>query len=212
MKLSIIGASGGTGQCLVAQALAEGHEISVLQHHSNDFGKAAKNQSVRVVTGSVLDFFAVEEVIRGSHAVLCALGTKDNSPDTHILSQGTRNIVAAMQRLGVRRLVCESSLGVGDSITQTSWFFSRVFLPLFLKHIFADKLKQEAVIRASDLQWIIVRPAALTNGKMRGHYRTASETDKTFRGQSISRADVAAFMLQQVQAETGLQQVVTVSG
>lgn len=211
MKLSIIGASGHTGQCLVEQALAQGHQVSVLQHQSNNFGKKVRPKQIRIVSGSVLDFFSVEEVVRGSDAVLCALGTTLNHTENHVLSEGTRNIVDAMQRLGVRRLVCESSFGVGDSVQQTGWFFHYVFLPLFLKHIFADKLKQEQIVRDSELQWTIVRPAALTNNKARGHYRTASEQETHFRGKKIARADVADFMLLQLQDKKWLQQAVTLS-
>lgn len=211
MKLSIIGASGRTGRCLVEQALAQGHQVSVLQHQSSHFGKKVRPKQLRIVSGSVLDYFSVEEVVRGSDAVLCALGANSNHKDNHVLSEGTRNIIDAMQRLSVRRLVCESSLGVGDSIQQTGWFFRTVFLPLFLKHIFVDKVAQEQIIRASELQWTIVRPAALTNGKARGHYRTASEQEHEFRGKRIARADVADFMLLQLQDKKWMQQVVTLS-
>ncbi len=211
MKLSIIGASGRTGRCLVEQALSQGHQVSVLQHQSSNFGKKVRPKHLRIVSGSVLDYFSVEEVVRGSDAVLCALGTSLNHKDNHVLSEGTRNVIDAMQRLGVRRLICESSLGVGASVQQTGWSFRYVLLPLLLKHIFADKVQQEALIRASELQWTIVRPAALTNGKARGHYRTASEQEIEFRGKKIARADVADFMLLQLSDKKWMQQTVTLS-
>src|SRR3954468_13908057 len=81
-----------------------------------------------------------------------------------VVSQGTKNIICAMEMEGVKRFVCESSLGVGDSKGQGGWFFTYVMLPLLLRHAFADKEVQEKVIQGSTLDWVIVRPGALTNG------------------------------------------------
>ena len=124
---------------------------------------------------------------------------------TTTLSEGTRNVVRAMERLGVRRFVCESSLGIGDSKGQLGFLFNYVVIPLLLRNIFADKQVQEKVIRESNLEWVIVRPAALTNGPRTGVYRSGFETgDKSIRAR-ISRADVADFMLGQVTEATYLR-------
>jgi nucleoside-diphosphate-sugar epimerase len=124
---------------------------------------------------------------------------------TTTLSEGTRNVVRAMERLGVRRFVCESSLGIGDSKGQLGFLFNYVVIPLLLRNIFADKQVQEKVIRESNLEWVIVRPAALTNGPRTGVYRSGFETgDKSIRAR-ISRADVADFMLGQVTESTYLR-------
>jgi putative NADH-flavin reductase len=121
-----------------------------------------------------------------------------------ILSQGTKNITEAMERLGVKRFVCESSLGVGDSKGQLGFFYNYVLIPLLLRNIFADKEVQENIIKSSRLDWVIVRPALLTNGPRTGVCRTGfSITDKTIR-RKISRADVAAFMLTQTAEDTFL--------
>lgn len=117
---------------------------------------------------------------------------------TTTLSDGTRNIVQAMQKLGVKRFVCESSLGVGDSKGRLGWFFTFLITPLFLYKVFADKARQERVIRESSLEWTIVRPTALTNGPRTGAYRTGSDIGHWLRPTKISRADVADFMLKQL--------------
>lgn len=113
-----------------------------------------------------------------------------------VLSDGTRNIVRAMEKLGVKRLVCESSLGVGDSKWRLGAIYNLTFVPLFLRNIFSDKALQERIIKESPLDWVIVRPTALTNGPRKGVYRTG-DVGHWFFPTTISRADVADFMLRQ---------------
>jgi len=115
-----------------------------------------------------------------------------------ILSDGTRNIVQAMERAGVKRFVCESSLGVGDSKWKMGIVHNLIAIPLFLRNIFADKEVQERIIAGSTLDWVIVRPAALTNGMQRNVYRAGPDIGHWFMPSRISRADVASFMLKQL--------------
>jgi putative NADH-flavin reductase len=130
---------------------------------------------------------------------------------TTALSRGTRNIVKAMQRLGVKRFVSESSLGVGDSKGQPGFFFKYVLLPLLLRNIFKDKEVQEKIIQRSDLEWVIVRPGALTNGSRTGVCRSGFDVkDKSIRGK-ISRADVADFMLEQLTSNAFVRKTTGVS-
>ena len=114
------------------------------------------------------------------------------------LSEGTRNIVRAMQRAGIKRFICESSLGVGDSKWKLGIVHNLVALPLFLRNILADKEAQEQIIAGSGLDWVIVRPGALTNGPRRNVYRAGSDVGDWFFPSRISRSDVAAFMLDQL--------------
>ena len=117
---------------------------------------------------------------------------------TTALSGGTRNIVQAMEKHGVRRLICESSLGVADSKGRLGIFYNLLLVPLLLRNLFAGKAAQEQIIQASGLAWVIVRPTSLTNGPRRGRYRTGMDIGHWFRPTSISRADVADFMLKQL--------------
>ena len=121
-----------------------------------------------------------------------------------LLSRSTKLMVCAMERSGVKRFICESSMGVGDSRGQGGFIFTWIVLPILLRHVFADKEAQEKIIEASPLQWVIVRPGGLTNGPRTGKYRAGFEpTDCTITC-SISRADVADFMLKQVTDDTYL--------
>ena len=124
---------------------------------------------------------------------------------TSTLSEGTKNIVRAMEKVGVKRFVCESSLGIGDSKGQLGPLFNYFVIPVLLRNIFADKEIQEQVIKQSNLDWVIVRPGRLTNGPRTGNYKSGfSTTDKSIQAK-ISRADVADFMLQQLTAEAYLK-------
>jgi putative NADH-flavin reductase len=127
--------------------------------------------------------------------VLALLYTAHTPP---IVSEATKCILAAMEREGTKLFVCESSLGVGDSKGQLGRFYTFFFIPVLLRHVFADKEVQEKIIAASHVQWVIVRPGALTNGPKTGKYRAGFPvTDASIQG-SISRADVADFMLRQI--------------
>jgi putative NADH-flavin reductase len=125
---------------------------------------------------------------------------------THVLSEGTRNIVRAMEKQGVRRFICESSLGVGDSKWRLGLLNNLIAVPLFLRNVFADKETQEGIIRESALEWVIVRPTVLTNGARRGVYRAGSDIGHWLIPTRISRADVAEFMLKQVTDDSYLHQ------
>jgi putative NADH-flavin reductase len=121
------------------------------------------------------------------------------------LSEGTQNIVRAMEKLGVKRFVCESSLGIGDSKGQLGFLYNYLVIPILLRNIFADKEVQERVIEESKLDWVIVRPGALTNGPNTGAYRSGFDaTDKSIRAK-VSRASVADFMLKQLTADVFLR-------
>jgi putative NADH-flavin reductase len=122
------------------------------------------------------------------------------------LSDGTRNLVRAMEHHGVKRFVCQSSLGVGDSRGRLGFLYNFLVIPLFLRNIFADKDAQETIIRKSALEWIIVRPTALTNGPRKGVYRAGAGIGHWFFPTKISRADTADFMLKQLAGNTYLRQ------
>jgi putative NADH-flavin reductase len=123
-----------------------------------------------------------------------------------ILSAGTRTIVRAMEKFGVRRLVCQSSLGVADSRGRLGFLYNFFIIPLFLRNLFVDKALQERIIRESGLEWVIVRPTALTNGPRKGSYRVGSSIGHWFFPSKISRADTADFMLKQISSDDYLRQ------
>ena len=130
---------------------------------------------------------------------------------TTTLSEGTRNILRAMEKVGVKRFVCESSLGIGDSKGQLGLLYNYVLVPILLRNIFADKEAQEKLIKESKLDWVIVRPAVLTNGPRTRVYRSGFDVADKFIQAKISRADVADFMLGQLTDDVYLSKTPGVS-
>jgi putative NADH-flavin reductase len=122
------------------------------------------------------------------------------------LSDATRNIVRAMEHHSVKRFICQSSLGVGDSRRKLGFLYNFLVIPFFLRGLFADKTAQENLIRQSHLDWVIVRPTALTNGPRQGAYRAGSNIGHWLLPTKISRADTAEFMLKQLTATDYLRQ------
>ncbi len=203
MKIVIFGATGGTGQELVRQGLERGHDVTAQARSSEKLADLGR-ETLEVVQGDVLDSADVELAVTGHDAVLCAIGA--GAERSTLREDGTRNIVAAMDATGVRRLICLSSLGVGDSRANLGFFTKHIVVGVFLRHAFADHERQEAVIRNSSLDWTIVRPPHLKDGPRTGQYRHGfPPTDRDIQGW-ISRADVADFMLNQLDSDTYVRQ------
>ena len=195
MKLLIFGSTGGTGRELLKQALDQGHQVIAFVRDPSKLSDT-ESANLRVIRGDVLDSAAVERAVAGQEAVLSTIGA--GAARSTIREDGTRNIVEAMEKAGVQRLVCQSSLGVGDSRANLGFFTKYIIVSVFLRHAFADHERQEAVVKRSSLDWTIVRPPHLKDGPRTGAYRHGfPTTDRRVKGK-ISRADVADFMLKQL--------------
>jgi putative NADH-flavin reductase len=208
MKIVIFGATGGTGRQLVQEALDAGHEVTAFAREPAKLDDI-RHANLRLVQGDVLDRAAVESAVAGHDAVLCAIGA--GAGRTTLREEGTAAIVRAMQKTGVRRLICQSSIGVGDSRANLGFLTAYVIAPIFLRHAFADHERQEAVVRDSGLDWTIVRPPHLNDGPRTGVYRHGFPVNDTTIQSKISRADVADFMLTQLKDDTYVHQTPGVS-
>jgi putative NADH-flavin reductase len=197
MKLAIFGSTGGIGRNLVEQALDQEHMVTAFAR--NPAKLEIEHANLTVVQGDALDSASVEKAVDGQDAVLCALGAGAKGA---IRTEGTRNIVQAMEKAGVSRLICLSSLGVGDSQANLNFFWKHIMFGLLLRGAYADHVSQEDFVKQSRLDWTLVRPAAFTDGNRTGEYRHGfSSTDKTIKAK-VSRADVADFMLKQLTDRT----------
>ena len=169
---------------------------------------AGDSANLTVVTGNVLDAAKVEETLQGTDAVVVSLGNTDSNPD-YVVSQGTQVIVDAMKRLGQpKRIVIVSSMGVGESKDQVSFTF-KMLMTTVLRKPMEDKERQEALVKASDLDWTIVRPGGLTDSPATGSYK--SGLDPEIGAGQVSRADVAAFVLKQLTDSTYLHKAPAIS-
>ena len=192
MKVVIFGASGGTGRHLVTAALRQRHEVTAFVRSPADFGMAGAN--LAVFTGNVTDARAVERAIRGQDAVISVLGnSRPGRPDPAVV-QGIRHVLDAMRSHGVRRIVYQSFVGVSESRRHAGPFI-RLVAARLLRHEIADHETKEALVRASALDWTIVRPPKLTNGRATGQVRSGEHIPARAFFPRLSRADVAAFML-----------------
>ena len=192
MNILIIGASRGIGHQLLKQALSAGHVVTAMARHFQELPH--QPERLKAILGDILDEPKVREVMSGQEAVCLTIGVGVTIKPVTVFSQGTQNVMAAMAEHGVRRLLCITGIGAGDSKGHGGFLYDRIFQPLLLKTIYEDKDRQEALIRASDTDWTIVRPAFLTNGPLTGHYRVITDLGGITAGK-IARADVAHFML-----------------
>jgi putative NADH-flavin reductase len=198
MKVLVVGASGRTGRLLVAGALERGHDVTALVRAAEGFGDLRQN--VRVVQGDVLDGGVASDAVDGQEAVLVALGAASRKNDPAVSAQGTLNVIRSMQRYRVRRLVVLSAGGTGPGADPNlPWAHERIVKPLFLKHAYADLRRMETSVRQSELDWTIVRASGgLVDGPARGGYRVEPGYSLPG-GRRIARADVAAFMLDELE-------------
>lgn len=208
MKIIVLGATGGTGRELVKQGLDKGHLITAFVR--NEHKITLQHNSLRIARGDITNYPSVVEAIDGHDIVITALGVDLLKKNT-ILSSGTKNIIHAMNETGLKRLICESSLGVGDSKGQLGLRYNLFLIPLFLRNIFREKERQEQFIKESLLDWTIVRPASLTNGPRTGDYYTWTGNPDQPVTHTISRADVADFILNQLDSERWLRETPALS-
>lgn len=195
MKILVLGATGATGQLIVGKAVANGHTVVALVRSK---AKAADLAGAELVEGDARDPVALTRAIAGCDAVISSLGTA-MSPfrEVTLLSTATRALVGVMAEQNVRRLVCITGLGAGDSRGHGGFFFDRVFLPLMLRKVYEDKNRQEDAIRASTLDWTIVRPTVLNDKPARGGIKALTNLSGVHGG-TIARADVAEFVVAQL--------------
>jgi putative NADH-flavin reductase len=191
MQLLIFGATGGTGRELVRQALEQGHSVTAFARDPSTLGA---RDGMTTVAGDVRDASAVERAVAGHDAVLCAVG-RPAMKAGNVRSKGTRTIVQAMEQAGVRRLVCLSTLGTGETRSTLPPLYRYALVPLLLRTTFTEHERQEAVVRASRLDWTIVRAGALTDDERTGTYRHGRASTLGPIKFKISRADVAGFAL-----------------
>ena len=202
-QIALFGATGGTGRQVVEQALAKGYRIRALVR---DPAKLAEGDGLTPVQGDVLDQAAVDRCVEGCDAVVCVLGSHGSADPVE--DRGTERILTAMKTNGQRRLIVVTSMGVGDSIDQVAAFF-RAIMRLTLKRVMEAKERQEQAIMASGLDWTIVRPGGLTDGPRTGSYQ--SGLDKSIKATRVSRADVADFILRELEAGDYIGQTPAVS-
>jgi len=148
-----------------------------------------QHKNLKVIQGDILEYDKVKEAVEGQDAIISTLGVESRKPTT-VLSEGTKNILKAMEVCNVSRFICMSSAGILGN--DAGFLFGKIILPLLLKQVFIDKVRQMKIIQESSLEWVIIRPTGLTDAPKTGKYKITMGAPASRR---IPRADVADFML-----------------
>ena len=204
MKVIVFGATGKTGLHVCREALEQGHAVTAFSRSRTKI--EAQGLDVQVAEGNVNDAESVSAALAGQDAAIVALGS-NGLRDRTTLSVGTRNVVDGMTKHGVGRLVVLSAAGVGESWGQTP-LIAKIMFRTLLRNIYADHAAQESVVMGSSLDWTIGRAAILKDGSATGECR-ASNDGKVG---PINRADVARFLVKQVDDAGYSRQAISVTG
>ena len=206
MRLLILGATGGTGRALIRQARERGHEITAFVRSPQKLRALADRVTVR--QGDPRSVAELRAALPGHDAVVSALGPPGPGRTT-ILRAGARSTVEAMQTGGPRRLIVVSAAVLFDDLGVLGWLLRRTLLT----NVAEDSAEMERIVMASGLDWTIARPPRLTNGPLTGRYRVENEhlPDRSALA-SISRADVAHFLLSELEHNTYTHHIVGIAG
>jgi uncharacterized protein YbjT (DUF2867 family) len=205
MKIIIFGSTGGTGLATSAALVAAGHHVTAF---ARDPSKLPAIPAVTPVRGDVLNPADVSGAVPGHDLVIVSLGNSQNpfammlgarrTTPADVCEIGTRNIILAMQASGISRLLVVSAFGIGDTRERLPFAFKLFYRTVLREHM-ADKEKQEALVKASGLDWTLVQPVGLTDGPATNNW--LADTKGVIRRQQMSRADVAAFLVSLVRDE-----------
>lgn len=208
MKVLVIGAAGKTGRLVVDRALAAGHSVKALVHDTATLADAPLSDGVHIVQGDVHDAATVRQALAGCEAVIDTLGGKKPFLKTDLESSAARVVLAAMEEQGVRRLIVISVLGAGDSGAQASFWYEHLLLPTFLHGALPDKNAMEEAVKASNVDWVLVRPPVLSDDPATGDIKHVIEHDVAHR---LTRGDLAQFLVDQVQNDAYIRQAIVIA-
>ncbi len=194
MKLIIFGATGTVGKELVKQAVAKGYDVTAFVRQPEKM-QNTDHPNLIICKGDVLNVIDVKNALKNQDVVLCALG---DGKMGKIRALGTKNIIDTMNKTGQKRLICQTTLGMGESYGNLNFIWKHIMFGMLLKKAFQDHQLQEKYILNCNLDYTIVRPSALTEGEITNQYKIGFDGKYKKLNLKISRADVADFMLQQV--------------
>jgi uncharacterized protein YbjT (DUF2867 family) len=209
MNIVVIGASHGIGLATVKAALAAGHAVHAMARSAAPLA----NEKLAWFFGDVTSPHAFDEALENAQAAIITLGmgsTLTRKPVT-LFTDATQALLAAMQKHGLRRLVCVTGIGAGDSRGHGTFFHDKILLRFGLKTIYADKERQEQMIWGSGLDWTIVRPGFLTDGPSTGKVRVLTTLDGV-KARKISRADVGEFLVKCLRDENTNRRTLFIDG
>jgi putative NADH-flavin reductase len=189
MKIFLVGATGATGLAFINEALQAGHSVTAFVRNPDKL--TVTHPQLKIIQGGLEQ---VGSHVGGHDAFVSTLGHTALFDSNPYLSHAFKKILPVLRQHQVTRVIYESAYGIGETESDLPFLFRVIFKPLLLRHAYHDHSLVEAQLRASDLNWTVVRPTGLTNGPLTGQVTAAERLPKGGSSQ-ISRADVAAFML-----------------
>lgn len=208
MKVTIFGATGGTGKHVVVQALAAGHEVTAVARNVSD---VESRDGLTIVQGDVLDFASVEQALADCDAVVSVLGVADRRKPTKLFSEGVGNIVRAMKASGTKRIIALSADGVepNPAVNIGQRLVIALVVARILKHLYGDMLEMERVLADSETDWTVVRPPRLSDKEHTGTYQVS--TGEPGPSSGISRTDLADYMVTRLADEESHRKLVWIT-
>ncbi|MCJ8151779.1 NAD(P)-dependent oxidoreductase [Shinella sedimenti] len=202
MRLLVLGASGNVGKILMEQGVARGHHITAQTRNPANLPEIV---GISVITGSPTDTGFLNKHVTGHDAVILAIGI-NNIGKTTLFSDSAKAVISAMHAGNVKRLITITGIGAGETKGHGGWLYNRIIFPLFTHNRYADKDLQETLIEHSDLDWTIVRPAPFRRQVHKGPLHIVGDVPKGLQLRSITRAEVAAFILDCIEGERYVRQ------
>jgi uncharacterized protein YbjT (DUF2867 family) len=216
-KVLVVGATGGTGRATIDALLQRGHRVTAFSRHAESLENTSDR--LRLLNGDATNPDDIDRAVAGHDAVIITLGITENPLRVRLFgaahtpldvrSTGTRNVIAAMRKHGVSRLVVQSSYGVGETRSSLRWV-ERLFFSLLLKPQIADTEVQELEVRDSGVDWVLAQPVHLTDEDTDD--MPFASADGQVREWKISRKGVAQFLALAAQVPEYVGQSVALSG
>ncbi|CAL2084351.1 SDR family oxidoreductase [Tenacibaculum sp. 190524A02b] len=208
-KIIVFGATGSVGKLVVQQLLEKGYEVTAFCRSSVKLA-AVRNKNLKIVVGDVLTIEDVNKALKNQEVVIVTLGAGKNRK-SKVRSQGTKNILEGMKNNNLKRIICQTTLGAGASTHNLNFFWKRIMFGWFLKQVFLDHELQEYYVQNSGLEWTIARPSAfIDNEEIKSYQHGFSPLIKTLK-LKISRANVADFLIKQIENKNYLYKTPGVS-
>ena len=208
MNIIVFGATGSIGALTVLKLLEDGHSVTAFSRNPDALN--VEHPNLTRAAGDVTSVADVCLAIEGSEAVIITLGS-GSSRSGRVRSEGTQQIIDAMQRYGLKRLVCQTTLGAGDSWNNLNFFWKRIMFGVLLRPVFEDHERQEQLVKASGLDWTIVRPSAFTNEAPKGTLKIDISPEQRGLTLKISRREVAEFLVASLRERSFLYRAVGIS-
>ena len=208
MKVIVFGATGSIGHLTVQELLKEGHDVTAFARNPQKL--SLTDNKLSLIVGDALDAKDVFAAVKDHDAVVITLGS-GISRRSIIRSKGTKNVIRAMHTHSIRRLICQTTLGVGESWVNLNFWWKRVMFGALLAPVFRDHELQEQLVEVSGLDWTIVRPAAFTDDATSRPVIEDVPTSAHGLDLKVSRYDLARFLTRQIDDLTYLGRAVGLS-